>query len=308
MEILRIEKQTALYRGHYPCVGDLHTLNITKGCAGGCVFCYARNIPNVETDTVSLYTNLPYLLRTSLESKRSTPPTYVVLSTSSDAFLGGEQVLRVTRPCLEILVNRGIGITFSTRGEVPDDVIDLLRHHAPHVRVFIPLASMDDEYTSTWEPGTASPRRRLFLAQRLLRAGIEPQIRMDPVIPYVNDQTDQVREVISAVDSLGLQRMTVSFMHLRPGLQQQVEREAPALARRMVLGSYPWLSQRPNHWHHLPHSQRAASLERIQRLAAERHIDVNVCYCNNRDLSNARCALLPPQKPVPRGVQASLFE
>ena len=300
--------KTALKKGPYPCVGKLHTLNITRGCAGGCVFCYARVTSDGEPETVAVDTSLPFLLRTRLESKRFTPPTYVMLSTSSDAFLGGEEVLRVTRQCLEILVNRGIGIILSTRGEMPGDVIELLGTHAPHVRVFIPLVSMDDEYTSTWEPGTAPPRRRLFLAQRLLRVGIEPQIRMDPVIPYVNDESKQVREVISAVDSLGLQRLTVSFMHLRPGLHLQVEREAPALARRMVLGSYPWLARRPHNWHHLPYTQRLASLERIQKLAAERHLDVNVCHCNNRDLSKRSCALLPPQKPVPRGVQASLFE
>ena len=307
MEITRTSKQAALRHGTYPCVGQLHTLNITRGCAGGCVFCYARETDD-EGQVVGLDPSLPYLLRTRLESKELEPPRYVALSTSSDAFLGGEQVLRVARQCLEILVNRGIGIILSTRGEMPDDVIGLLSSHAPFVRVHLPLASMDDDYTATWEPGTAPPRRRLFLAQRLLRAGITPQIRMDPVIPYVNDESEQVRELISAVDSLGLQRFSVSFMHLRPGLHLQLEREAPALAKRMVLGSYPWLSRRPDSWHHLPLSQRSASLARIQNLAAERRLELNVCHCNNRDLSRASCALLPPQKPVPRGVQTSLFE
>ncbi len=308
MEITQAQKQIVLHKGKYPCAGDLATLNITEGCAGSCVFCYARCRGNIEPGTVSIDHELPYRLRIILESKRRPPPMYVVLSSFSDPFLGGEQVLRVTRQCLEILVNRGIGVIISTRGEIPDDVIELLGTHAPYTRVFIPLTSMDDEYANTWEPGTAPPRRRLFVAQRLLRAGIEPQLRMDPVIPFVNDESKQVREVVSAVDSLGLQRFSVSFMHMRPGLDQQVEREAPALARRMVLGSYPWLARRPNNWHHLPYTQRSASLERIKRLAAERRIDVNVCHCNNRDLSAGRCDLLPPRKPVPRGVQTSLFE
>ena len=310
MKVLQTTKRTALSRGKYPCAGEIHTLNITRGCAGSCVFCYARCIAGVDPDTVSVYQNLPMQLRLSLDSKRrrTPPPSYVVMSTSSDAFLGGEPVLQITRQCLQILVNRGVGLSFSTRGDVPDDIIELLRRHARHVRVFIPLASMDEEYTSAWEPGTLSPARRLFLAQRLMRAGITPRIRMEPMIPYVNDQSSQIREVISAVESLGLHRVIASFFHIRPGVQLQLEREAPAMSRRLVLGSFPWLARRPHRWHHLPHKQRAASLGRIQRLAAERDVDVDVCHCQNRDLSATRCPLRPPEKSVPRGGQASLFD
>ena len=41
------------------------------------------------------------------------------MATATDGFLGGPQVQQVTRACLEILLNRSIGVSLSTRGSDP---------------------------------------------------------------------------------------------------------------------------------------------------------------------------------------------
>ncbi len=311
LEIRYASKKHAISKGRVTCLGDVATLNVTRGCAGSCVFCYARCYHTAPPPgTVMVYSDLPQLLRTQLDSsrRRAALPRFVLLSTASDAFLGGEAVVRqVTLPCLEILLNRGIGVSLSTRGQVPDEAIALLAQHAPRVRIFIPLASMDEDYTRQWEPGTALPRERLYLAQRLLREGIRPVFRIEPLIPFINDHSEAVQRVLSAVASLRLRRVILNYLHLRPGVDKQLLREAPGELKHLVLGGFPGLYREPYRYLRLARQQRGSALERIKKIAAQKELKVQACLCHNSDLAAGLCPWEPPELPPLPAEQAGLF-
>jgi DNA repair photolyase len=306
MRILGAVKKHALSVGRIGCVGEVTTLNVARGCAGACVFCHSRCISGApEAGQLLLYSELPQQLRGEIEQRRKAPPpSFVVFSTATDGFLGGVPVLQVTRACLEILLNRDIGVSVSTRGMIPEDVLALLGRHAPHVRVTVPLVSLSDDYTRVWEPGTALPQQRLYLLQRLLQVGIRPRVRIEPLIPFVNDHTEQVRDVISALVGLGLTEATIGFLHLRPGVAEQLQREAPPDVQRLLLGSFA----SEGDFRHLPAKTRVGGLRRIQRTAREHGLHVSACHCQNPGIPAGRCAVAPPELPTPRGQQGALFE
>jgi DNA repair photolyase len=314
VKILGASKKHALSRGHLGCLGEIATINIARGCAARCIFCFARCVPGApEHDSLLLYTDLPRQLRQELERRRRRMPAFVLFSTASDPFLGGEEVVRRTRECLEVLIERGIGLHLSTRGDIPDDVIDLLARHSPFVRVTVPLVSMAATYTRTWEHGTLLPRERLFLLQRLRQAGVEGiQVRVEPIVPFVNDSTESIRAVISAIAGVGLESASISFVHLRPGVAEQIQREAPPEVAQLVVGAFglhraEGLAQEIK-FHHLPLRIRAAGLRRIQRIAREHGVRLSACHCQNPGIPARRCLVEPPELPRPRGEQISLLE
>lgn len=312
MKILPAQKKHALSRGKLRCVGEIATLNVSRGCAGACAFCFARCYSGAPPPgAVALYHELPGLLRRELDSRhRKRPlPRWVLFATACDGFLGGPEVLQVTRQCLEILLRRQVGVSLSTRGEIPDDIVAMLARHAEHVRVFVPLVSLSRDYHAAWEPGAASARRRLFLIQRLREAGLRPRVRLDPLIPFVNDDTENLRQLFSALNGLGVRQVIASYLHLRPGVGPQIQAEAPVQARPLVLGGFPELEDQPERFHHLPLNMRQASVRRLERIARERGLSVSICYCNNPGLTTARCPVVPPQLPEPdQDRQGSLFE
>jgi DNA repair photolyase len=314
MKILAAAKKHALSKGHLGCLGDVATINLARGCAGGCVFCYARCVSSAPgPGQLRLYAELAEQLRAELDRRRRPLPSYVLFSTASDPFLGGAQVQRLSRACLEILASRGIGVSLSTRGDIPEEVIDLLARQGPHVRVTVPLPSLDQDYARIWEPETLEPRKRLFLVQRLLKAGVQVDVRIDPVIPFVNDSTEGLRELLSAIAGLGLTQAQLSFIHLRPGVTDQLRAEAPLELAELLLGGFslPPESVRitqPVKFLHLSAKQRAAVLRRIQRVARERGVRVSACHCQNPGLPARRCPVEPPELPVPRGEQLSLID
>jgi len=311
VQIVGGTKKHALSRGHLGCLGEVATLNVARGCPGGCTFCYARCLSGAPPPgSLLLYRDLPRQLESELDRRRTPPPSFVILCTATDPFLGGDEVVQTTRGCLRVLVERNIGISISTRGLIPDDVVELLARHARHVRVTVPLVCLDEAYTRTWESGTASPRSRLFLVQRLLRAGVSAvEVRLEPLVPFVNDATDGIREVVSALVGLGLKSAVVSFMHLRPGVAEQVQREAPELGPLVLGGFTPDEFQPPTgKFQHLPLQMRLAGLKRLQRIAREQGLRLSACHCQNPGIPARQCPVEPPELPRPVGEQLPLIE
>jgi DNA repair photolyase len=312
VRVLRGEKKHAISKGHIGCLGDVATINVARGCGGGCVFCHARCVAGAPPPgAVLLYENLPDLLRKTLERRRRPLPRFALFSTASDPFLGGQQVVDVSRACLQTLVEHNIGLSLSTRGDVPEAVVDLLARHRDFVRFTLPLPSLSEEYVRDWEVGTALPRERLFLLQRLQRAGVAVEVRIEPLIPFVNDSTEQLRELTSALAGVGIESATVSYLHLRPGVAEQLQREAPGEMGPLVLGGFvpddPAFQQPTGKFQHLPVKLRAAGLRRIQRIARDRGVRVSACNCQNPGIPARRCAVQPPHLPQPKGEQIPLL-
>lgn len=293
-------------------MGDVATLNVSRGCAGACVFCYARCYSSApERDTLLLYRELPGQLRRELDSRRrrSPLPGYVVLASAGDPFLGGPPVVEVTRACIEVLLRRDIGVSLSTRGDIPDDIIELLARHAERVQISVPLASTSASYTETWEPGTALPGERLFLVQRLQSAGLEPTMHIEPLIPFVNDDAEQLRDVVSAIVGLGMKTAMLRLLQLRRGVAEQLRREAPAQLLRMVLGCFPSQQDtgRPAEFDHVAPRQAMSILRRAQRIGREHGLRIQACRCHNPGLPAGRCQI-EPRDPHPVGQPAELFD
>jgi len=311
LQISRADKKHARSRGTLLCLGPVQTVNVTRGCSGQCCFCYARCYSGApQPGTVLLYEGLVAQLRIELDSSRRKKelPRYVILGSAGDVFLGGPRVLRVTRGCIEVLLARGVGVSVSTRGVIPDDIVGLLARYPRMVRVTVPLASVSDTYTQTWEVGTALPRQRLFQLQKLQEAGLSVNARIDPIIPLINDDTASVHELASALVSVGIQRAMLSFLELRRGVAEQLEREAPHDLLRPVLGCFPSLQDtgKPADFDHISLRQATAALHRIQTTCGEHGLHVAACRCHNPGLPAQHCPIAP-EGPEPPPSQEDLF-
>jgi len=308
VEIIRTRKKDALPRRSLACQGEIRTLDVTRGCGGQCVFCHARAYAGAPAPgELLLHDDLPAQLKSTITSprRRSPLPRWVLLNSQSDCFLGGPEVVEVARKSIEVLVTHRIGISVSTRGMIPDDVIEMLGKHARHTRVFVPVPTMDDAYTRAWEPGAALPQQRMLLVRRLMEAGLHPRIRLDPVIPFVNDTTAMLRATFSAVVGMGLTSVTVSFMHLRPGVAEQVQAEGPPEQTGLMLGSFTAPDQ-GGRYRRLSLKRVRSSFKKVKTLASEYDVAVSACSCQTPGLEASSCAILPPELPVPVGLQEQL--
>src|SRR4029450_1138681 len=124
--------KSVITRNNSPDVGFEISLNPYRGCEHGCIYCYAR--PTHEylgfsagldfESKIMVKTNAPELLRTELESPRGEPKT-LVLSGGNDPYQPVERKLRITRGCLEVLVQFRTPVAIITKNHLVTRDIDL---------------------------------------------------------------------------------------------------------------------------------------------------------------------------------------
>ncbi|MEW6409248.1 MAG: radical SAM protein [Nitrospirota bacterium] len=275
----------------FGCFRRLPAVNITRGCAHSCVYCYARGFSDAPPKgKVHLYENLPELLERELErkAKRGRFPEWVTFSTASDAFQGIDEVMDITYSAMKMLLERGIGISFLTKGVVPRETIDLLRKYPTKVKARIGVVSFSEDYRRLFEPFSAPVIRRLAVLHELIEAGIDVSVRIDPIIPKVSGSEEWAEHLIKRLKVAGVKNISISHLVMRLSIMNHLMKELPVKLARDLLRLYdgqPWqrviTSARTRL---LPKELRLSQYNMIKDISKRYGVECYICGCKNPDL------------------------
>ena len=290
----KMRKGKVLAPAHFGCLEGIPTLNVTSGCLFQCAYCYARGYRQAPgKGVIHLYTNLPELLERELSRKRVIPP-WVILNTASDGFQPHTDILNVTYEVVRLLLGHGIGISFLTKGIIPHRFIELMGKFPEKILAQIGLVSFSTPYWQTYEPGTPSPDERLGNIPRLREKGILAEVRIDPIIPLVTDTEGETRRLFERLKEQGVERVTLSYLHLRPAIQEQLMRELSEVHQKLIESFF-----RTQEWKSvfsstqtklLPKTLRERGYQRMREVAEGYGIRASVCQCKNPDLKGDLCS------------------
>lgn len=196
------------------------SLNPYRGCEHGCVYCYARPTHeflgmsaglDFESKIVVKY-DAPRLLKETLSSEKWKPKT-LVMSGVTDPYQPIEKKLKITRRCIEVLAECLHPLAIITKNYLVTRDIDQLQRLAEvnAVKVTVSLTSLDKSITSTMEPRTSRPAKRLKAIEELTRAGIPVHINLAPLIPGLTD--DEMVPLLTAAADAGA--ISASYIILR---------------------------------------------------------------------------------------------
>ena len=289
-----LRKGKVLTPSRFGCLTGIPTLNVTSGCVFQCAYCYARGYSrSPEKGEVHLYRNLPDLLKEEL-SRKKTLPEWVILNTSSDCFQSHPDILDVTYKVMRTLFNHEIGISFLTKGVIPQRFFALFNKFPGRIFAQIGLVSLSERYWKGYEPGTPSPLERLENIQKLKTVGISPEIRIDPIIPFVTDTEAQAAALFEELKNLEITRVTLSYLHIRPAIHKQLMAELSPLHRQLIESCF-----RTQDWKEigsstktklLPKPLREKGYTRLKEIAERFGIAALVCQCKNPDLKGDLCS------------------
>ncbi|MBW2059028.1 MAG: radical SAM protein [Deltaproteobacteria bacterium] len=319
MGLLEIERKSrVLTKARFGCLRDVYTLNVTKGCEFMCSYCYARGYPDAPlSGMIYLYRNLPERLAQEIDNPgRRSPVGWVVLNTASDSFQTHPEILAVTYRTMKVLLERGIGFSFLTKGWIPKRFIDLFAEHPRLVCAGIGLVSTSPRYREIFEPKSATVAQRLENIERLKEKGIDVFVRIDPIIPFYTDDEVSIRRIYEALAAREIKTVSLSYLHLRPAILEQLQRELPPTEFRVIRSCFeiqPWsLVGGVTRSKLIPAPLRRKGYQRFERLSREFGISPLVCSCKNPDLPGHRCTTGMPlgktrQPEREKGRQLSLF-
>lgn len=211
-QFYRDDSRSILSTNDSPDIPFNFSLNPYRGCEHGCVYCYAR--PTHEylgfsagldfESRILVKEHAPELLWEALRSPRWHPEP-IALSGVTDPYQPVERKLRLTRRCLEVLLEFRNPVTVVTKNQLITRDVDLLnglaRHHA--VAVMISLTTLDPSLRRVMEPRTSPPPARLTTVRFLAEAGIPVGILMSPVIPGLTDH--EMPKLLAAAAAAGAQ-------------------------------------------------------------------------------------------------------
>ena len=193
-----------------PDMGFGGSINPYRGCEHGCAYCYARPYheylgfsAGIDFESrIMVKDDAPGLLRAAL-MKPGYKPDGLSMSGVTDCYQPVEKKLRVTRGCLEVLVDFHHPVAVITKNFLVTRDIDLLATLAREQAavVFLSITSLDPKLAHVLEPRASSPKQRLEAIRLLHQAGVPVGVSCAPLIPALNDH--EIPAILDAAAQAG---------------------------------------------------------------------------------------------------------
>jgi len=204
-----------------PDVGFEVSINPYRGCAHGCVYCFARPThsylglsPGLDFETKLFYkADAVNILEAELAKPRYVCKT-IALGINTDGYQPLEKRLQVTRGILAVLTRCRHPVTIVTKSALIVRDLDLLADLAKDklVSVMVSVTSLTNDIKRTLEPRTASPQARLRVIEQLTEAGVPVGVLVAPVIPAITDH--EIEDIMAAAKEAGASRAGYVLLRL----------------------------------------------------------------------------------------------
>jgi len=189
----------------------------------------------------------------------------------------------LTRRCLEILTNANCKIQIITKNNLVTRDDDLLRKIPTTVALTI---TTDNEFIAKiLEPNAPTPNERIRAAQDLQKANIPVSVRIDPIIPHINDQP---QKLIKTLADIGIKHITCSTYKAKPDNWHRLNQALPKMMAQLK-PLYATEGEKVAGNTLLPNQYRYKLLKNIRDTVLAQGMQFGVCREALQGLSTAPC-------------------
>jgi DNA repair photolyase len=193
--------------------GTNYNMNIYKGCNHGCIYCDSRSecYQIKDFDTVRIKADAIGKLNCELKSKRK--KGVVATGAMSDPYNPFEEKYKLTRSSLELINKYNFGASIATKSDLITRDIDILqdiKSHSPTI-IKITVTAADDNLCKKLEPNVATASKRFEAINKLSSKGIFTGILLMPVLPFIEDNDENIFEIIRLAKESGAKFIYPAF-------------------------------------------------------------------------------------------------
>jgi DNA repair photolyase len=164
--------------------------------------------------------------------------------------------------------------------------------------VALTITTVDDNLAKVIEPFAPSSSQRIRAAQDLIKAGIPVPVRIDPIIPLVNDQPPNLKSLIATLSGIGVKHLTCSTYKAKPDNWMRLNQVMPKAAEK-IKHLYFQQGERIGGSMLLAKEVRFKILKSVRDLADANNMKFGVCREGLPQLNTAPCDgswLMPKRK------------
>ncbi|ABN69496.1 Radical SAM domain protein [Staphylothermus marinus F1] len=186
-----------------------YSLHPYTGCSHFCLYCYA-------TSYIGRKPSMPktnFLRNLKHDLPRINKNLVVEMSTSSDPYPPIESWMMLTRKTLELLVQSRVKILITTKSDIVLRDSDLLLK-TPSA-VMLTITTINDNIAKKLEPGAPPPSKRIRTVKLLSEKNLPVGVRIDPIIPGINDDPLEIKELVEEIADAGARHIVTSTYKAR---------------------------------------------------------------------------------------------
>jgi len=203
------------------------TLNCYVGCNHGCLYCYARYMQKFKARPegwgyfVDVKVNAPEAL--SKQLRKIKPPKEVFMSSICDGWQPIEAKYKLSRTCLQLLLEAGFEVDILTKSSLILRDFDLLAaYKTPSLGMTI--TTLNRDLQKVLEPYASEPQERLNTLKIAREKGIKTWVFLGPLIPEFTDTEANLEALFRALQDLDLERIYVDRLNPRWGVLDSLKR------------------------------------------------------------------------------------
>ncbi len=255
------------------------TFNPYTGCDHACTYCYASSYIPKFSNCRPKKDLVPRLKREAAGLKGE----IVSIANSSDPYPSIEAESGLTRKCLEILSNCDCKLQMITKSDLVVRDIGLLRK-VPSM-VSLTITTDDDKVARIIEPQAPSPSQRLKAARTLIKRNIPTSVRIDPIIPFINDNPETLMKTLAR---MGVKHVTCSTYKIKRDNWQRFKPVYPEVAKRLE-PFYFEKGEKIGGYTYLPWKLRLELMMAVRGMAEKYGMHFGVCREDLSRLNTASC-------------------
>ncbi len=229
--VFRDATKQIIARNDSPDVGFEFSINPYRGCEHGCIYCYARPTheyfglsAGLDFETkIFAKPDAAQLLRKELMAPKWRGDL-IAISGVTDCYQPLERKLKITRACLEVLLEFRNPTALITKNHLITRDVDLLAEMAQYdgVGVSISITSLCNQVQRVMEPRTSVPARRLEAVTTLAKAGVPVNVMVAPVVPGLTDH--EIPAILKAAQAAGARSAGYITLRLPFAVKELFER------------------------------------------------------------------------------------
>jgi DNA repair photolyase len=243
--------------------------NPYTGCPFRCLYCYITSyIPRAFECRAK--ENL--IARVERDLRKINRSLVISMSNSSDPYPPIEADLKLTRACLELFSREGCRVHLITKSDLVARDSDLLRNMS--CAVSFTVTTLDRTLSGKLEPGAPTPERRLNAMGKLSSAGVPVTLRLDPIIPGLNES--EIERIVEVAADYGAAHVTASTFKPRPDSWKRMKGAFPEVAKKLAHLYFERGERHHNSWY-LPREMRLRLMRTVRKACIEAGLTFAPC-------------------------------
>lgn len=241
MEFVPVKHILSSYTNNNSWFGINYNMNIYRGCCHGCIYCDSRSeVYNIKDfDKVRAKENAVDILSRELKSKRK--KGVIGTGSMSDPYNPFEAKYEFTREALKLIDRYNFGIAIATKSNLitrDADILQQIKSHSP-VIAKITITTADDRLCRKLEPNAPLASQRFEAISQLSSKGIFTGILLMPVLPFIEDNDENILKIINLAKVNGAKFIYAAFgvtlrQNQRDYFLSKLNEKFPGLSKKYI--------------------------------------------------------------------------